>query len=238
MMNVRKFRVAACLLASLCLAPLAPAQVVRYDNHRSIRVFTPDKASVNQALELGGLLSCRPAVGSVDIEVAPEDMPALRASGLEFVVLHENIQELIDAEAATMEAARLQRGGTWFTAYKTYAEYDAYVDTLVALNPGIATRFSVGNSLEGREIFGIRITGPGSGKPQVAINACQHAREWIAPATAMYIADALVRGYGVDSGLTELVDSVDFHIILISNPDGFVYTHTNQRLWRKNRRNN
>lgn len=239
MMILRKLCLAASLLATLTLAPLAGAQpAVRYDGHRSVRVLTPDEAAVATALDIGGLLSCRPAIGTVDIHVAPADMQRLRDSGLAFVVLHEDIQALIDAEAAAMDAARQQRGGNWFLTYRTLAEYDDYVDTLVALNPAIATRFSVGTSLEGREIFGIRITGPGAGKPQVVLNGCQHAREWIAPAIGMYVADALIRGYGIDTELTGIVDTVEFHIIPIVNPDGYVYTHTSQRLWRKNRRNN
>ncbi len=234
----RKLRRLAIFAASLCTVAAAHAQSMRYDGHRALRVSIPDQAALSQVLEVGGLLSCRVGVGTVDVHIAPDRMAQFEALDLDFVVLHDNIQTLIDAERATMEAVAADRGASWFASYKTYAEYDAYVDALVALNPAIASRFSVGFSLEGREIFGIRITGPGSGKPQVALNGCQHAREWIAPAITIYTADQLIRGYGVDSDVTAIVDSVEFHIIPIVNPDGYVYSHTSQRLWRKNRRNN
>jgi carboxypeptidase A4 len=32
-------------------------------------------------------------------------------------------------------------------------------------------------------------------------------------------------------------DKVDFYIVPVLNPDGYEYTHTNDRLWRKNRKN-
>lgn len=35
-----------------------------------------------------------------------------------------------------------------------------------------------------------------------------------------------------------MVDNIEFHIIPNSNPDGYVYTHTNQRMWRKTRKPN
>ena len=65
-----------------------------------------------------------------------------------------------------------------------------------------------------------------------------HAREWISPATAMYIATYFTEMYGTDSELTAILDKVTFHIVPMQNPDGYEYSHTNERLWRKNRRDN
>src|SRR4029450_12339336 len=74
------------------------------------------------------------------------------------------------------------------------------------------------------------------------VNGCQHAREWIAVMTPMYVADALVREYGRDARITAALDRVDFYIVPVTNPDGFEFTYTpppvGDRMWRKNRRNN
>ncbi len=71
------------------------------------------------------------------------------------------------------------------------------------------------------------------------LNACQHAREWIAPMTDMYIADALTRRYHEDPRITRILDRVRFIIVPVSNPDGYVYSWTpGNRYWRKNRRPN
>ena len=52
--------------------------------------------------------------------------------------------------------------------------------------------------------------------------------------TVAYIANTLVTQYGVNSAVTSIVDHVEFFIIPLANPDGYVYTQTD-RMWRKNR---
>jgi hypothetical protein len=98
--------------------------------------------------------------------------------------------------------------------------------------------FVAGLSLEGREIRGIRITGPGADKPAVLVNSCQHAREWPPVMVNMYAADRLIAEYDLNPTVKGLVDDVEFFVIPIVNPDGYVYTWGPDRWWRKNRRDN
>jgi murein tripeptide amidase MpaA len=44
-----------------------------------------------------------------------------------------------------------------------------------------------------------------------------------------------VTTYNTDAAVKALVDKFDFYIIPVVNPDGFVYSQTTDRLWRKNR---
>jgi murein tripeptide amidase MpaA len=44
--------------------------------------------------------------------------------------------------------------------------------------------------------------------------------------------------YGVDTTITRMVNHAEIWIVPMVNPDGHQYSVTNQRLWRKNRRNN
>jgi murein tripeptide amidase MpaA len=53
--------------------------------------------------------------------------------------------------------------------------------------------------------------------------------------TVLFIVDKLLNGYKKDSTITKLLDNISFHIIPMINPDGFVYTHTTDRMWRKTR---
>ncbi len=48
----------------------------------------------------------------------------------------------------------------------------------------------------------------------------------------------LIRNYGTDPTLTGMLDRAVYYIVPLSNPDGYVYTWTTDRLWRKNRRTN
>lgn len=51
-----------------------------------------------------------------------------------------------------------------------------------------------------------------------------------------YLAYQLIDGYkSGDANATAFLDHYDFYFVPFHNPDGFVYTQTNDRLWRKNR---
>ncbi|KAF8677525.1 hypothetical protein RHS04_06041 [Rhizoctonia solani] len=72
-------------------------------------------------------------------------------------------------------------------------------------------------------------------KDRMVIQGAQHAREWIASATALYIAHALVTPEGEPGSLQHLLNKFDFTIIPVPNPDGYAYTWSTDRLWYKNR---
>lgn len=60
-------------------------------------------------------------------------------------------------------------------------------------------------------------------------------REWIAPSSALFIADQLIKGIDNDPQIRDLVTQFDFYILPVFNVDGYVYSHTVNRLWRKTR---
>ena len=52
-----------------------------------------------------------------------------------------------------------------------------------------------------------------------------------------YLAYQLIDGYKKgDANVTTFLDYYDFYLVPFHNPDGFLYTQTNDRLWRKNRK--
>jgi len=121
--------------------------------------------------------------------------------------------------------------------YHTYAEHIALINQMVTTYPNISSRVTIGTSIEGREIVAIRIgRNWGSDKPHIIYNAAQHAREWIGPAVLAYFITELCEKYGSVAEITRLVDEVDFSLVTITNPDGYLWTWSNDRLWRKNRR--
>ena len=67
----------------------------------------------------------------------------------------------------------------------------------------------------------------------IFIEANVHAREWIASATATYILNELLRSS--DPEIQAISESVDWYILPVLNPDGFEYTRSTNRNWRKSR---
>ncbi|KXN65050.1 putative carboxypeptidase precursor [Conidiobolus coronatus NRRL 28638] len=99
---------------------------------------------------------------------------------------------------------------------------------------------SIGKTVEGRDIFSIDITDKTrcGKKKDIVYLAGLHAREWIAPATASYIANRLLVEAETDKQVQSHLRHFVYRIIPSGNPDGYEYTRNTDRLWRKNRRNN
>jgi len=88
-------------------------------------------------------------------------------------------------------------------------------------------------------VFG---TTSNKGKPKGADSRCgflitgaQHAREWVASASALYIAHALLADSSEEFSLARLLERYNFYIVPVPNPDGYVYTWEQDRFWYKNR---
>lgn len=214
---------------------------VRYDGHKMVRVQITSDADLATMRKLSpDIWSDAVGIGPVDYRIPPEAMDELAATGLNYEVMIDDLQVLIDKERAHLIESN--KGGAiagddWFLDYKTYDQVNARIDELVAQYPTLASRINVGTSLQGRSIFGIKVTSPnGSNKSAALFNGAQHAREWVAVMVPMYLADRLLREYDIDPYVQDLMKRIEFYIVPISNPDGYVYSWTNDRYWRKNRR--
>jgi hypothetical protein len=131
--------------------------------------------------------------------------------------------------------------------YDVYRSFDEPINgikdqlhTIAATYPHIAQLKSIGNSIQQRPILAMRLTNEkaGGGKPQVLFLATHHAREWVATEMAMRLIKYLTSSYGSDARVTDLLDTVEVWIIPVANPDGYQFTFTTERLWRKNLRDN
>ena len=60
-----------------------------------------------------------------------------------------------------------------------------------------------------------------------------HAREWASPAYCQWFINNLLNG-----DFAAYTSDIKFLVQPIVNPDGYQYTHNNDRMWRKNRKPN
>ena len=56
--------------------------------------------------------------------------------------------------------------------------------------------------------------------------------EWISPATVFWMMHELIEN---DANHTDVTEKLDWYILGLVNPDGYAYTRSNDRLWRKTR---
>uniref|UniRef100_A0A0P6D443 Zinc carboxypeptidase n=1 Tax=Daphnia magna TaxID=35525 RepID=A0A0P6D443_9CRUS len=161
----------------------------------------------------------------------------LLSKGMQPSTLMDDVQSFLDRRQA--ENANSIAAGSRFTeTYHTYEEIIDYLNQLANSNPLVSVS-RIGVTDESRDIVTARISsGGGDTKPAIYLECGMHAREWIAHSTCIWIIDELSTLYGQIPEITGLLDRFDWFITPVSNPDGYVHSWLNDRLWRKNRKIN
>jgi carboxypeptidase T len=213
--------------------PAAPAEVVGAYQVSDVR--TPARL---HALRAAGVTVETVEHGVADIVATPAEVRALRRLGLRV--------EAVPAEPPAGRASG-DVGVLGFppadSRYHDYAELTAEVNAVVAAHPGIARRFSLGTSFQGRDLIGVKISdnvAADESEPEVLFTHHQHAREHLTVEMAVYLLHLFTDDYGTDARLTGIVNSREIWILPDVNPDGGEYdiaTGT-YRSWRKNRQPN
>jgi len=131
--------------------------------------------------------------------------------------------------------------------YDVYKSFDApktgiraQLNKIKATYPHICQLKTIGYSIQDRPMLAMRLTNEKikGEKPQVLFLATHHAREWVATQMAMRLIKYLAANFGSNSRVTDLLNTTEVWVIPVGNPDGYQYTFTNERLWRKNLRDN
>ena len=231
-------RLCCCLFLAL-VTPIVSAQNrVRYDDRVVVRTEIDDLRELRTMLAIGGQLwSESMGVGTIDFMIPDDRIEALKRTGIDFEILVPDVQSVIDDELARIEAAQGGiAGGGFFSEYQERESLIDFYDALASARPDLVTSRIIGTSTEGRPIPAYTICGSdAANRPGLYVVTGAHSREWIAPATIAYLADALVNRYGIDSRITDLVDGLAWHIVPMANPDGYEHSWNVDRLWRKTR---
>ncbi|KAL1893040.1 hypothetical protein Sste5346_006721 [Sporothrix stenoceras] len=170
------------------------------------------------------------------------------------VVMHEDLEAAIAEETNYEEYQTGSANTTWFQSFHPYADHMQFLEDVQARHPEHTELVSSGLSLDGRNLTGLRVFGSGRGqikRPAVVFHGTVHAREWIATMVVEYLAFQLAEATSQAADTTmsfdnkttygniaSLLETYDVYAFPIVNPDGFVYTQTTDRLWRKNRQTN
>ncbi|KRZ33868.1 Carboxypeptidase B2 [Trichinella pseudospiralis] len=116
-------------------------------------------------------------------------------------------------------------------------DFDNYDKPIIAFVPPTSAN-SLIESLEKSNISYNNITDvfrKNSTKNSIWIDAGMHAREWIAPATAVYLLHQLAENYENTKEIQSILDKYNFYILPVVNPDGYDYSWKSERFWRKSR---
>ncbi|WP_242611095.1 M14 family zinc carboxypeptidase [Blastococcus saxobsidens] len=233
---------ATTVLIGLTTAGLSTPAAAVPDEFRPqlVTVDTPTRADKALLQTLG--LDLTEHAGHDYVEVVlhtPADLAALLGAGLGFDV---RIPDLLAREAENNRINAAYAAATTTSplpsgrdAYRTLADYNADMAALESDRPDLVKRFALPHrSLDGREIFGVEIGkdvhGPDRGLPVFVMLGVHHAREWPSGENAMEFAVDLVRNYGTDRRITDLVDRSRVVVVPVVNVDGFELSRTDGEL--------
>ncbi|KAL3998998.1 Zinc carboxypeptidase family protein [Acanthocheilonema viteae] len=187
----------------------------------------------------------------VQEEMKDKFLKSMKAHNISYSIMISDVEEKI---SKLREKANRSRQYNWLrddpsslrrvhfnlAQYHSYTEIANYLDQLNAAYPDRTTVKTIGLTHEKRPIRLIKIGRPRTFvKAGIWIDGGIHAREWVSPATVLYMIDQLVTQYEVNPQIQRLVDEMDWFVVPLLNPDGYEYTRSSTnpevRLWRKNR---
>lgn len=125
--------------------------------------------------------------------------------------------------------------------YKNPSEIE---DILIEFNnkyPSLTKLVSIGKSLEGRDIWAIKITenaeDEDATKPVVLFNSMHHAREIMTPEVSIDIIEYLLKNYNSKSDVKNWLNTTVIWVMPMFNVDGNNKMWSDDKFWRKNTRN-
>jgi hypothetical protein len=229
-------------LVGLTTAGLTTPAAAESDEFRPqlVTVDTPTDADKALLQTLG--LDLTEHAGQDYVEVVlhtADDVAALAGAGLGYDV---RIPDLVAREAENNQANAAYAAATVSSplpsgrdTYRTLDDYNADMAALASAHPDLVKTFSLPHpSLDGKPINGIEIgqhvTGAEGGLPVFLMLGVHHAREWPSGEHAMEFAVDLVKNYGTDRRITDLVNRSRIVVVPVLNVDGFDKSRTDGEL--------
>src|SRR3954447_6254035 len=197
-----------------------------------VRVGTADAGILRRLDSLGVDVTENVRNGHADV-VAPSaaKLGLLQKLNLPFTIRSLDLRkDFARARAADARyAARVGAAGSPLpsgrTGYRTLANYQAELKTLVNDHPGLVRPVTLGQTFQGRPIHGVAISenvdAANDGRPVYLLVGEHHAREWPSGEIAMEFANYMIDGYGHDAQVTSLLKRERVVVVPIINVDGF-----------------
>ncbi len=171
--------------------------------------------------------------GRIYIVAGPDDLANLNMENIPYRI------ELQDFYPLSQESLSIQSGVNG--EFHSYAELEQELLELADAYPDLAKVEDIGDSLEQRNIYALKISDNVWAEEQeaaVIFLGCHHAREWISVEVPFLLGRYLAENYETNTEVRRLVNNCEIWIVPLVNPDGLEYSIHFYRYWRKNRRDN
>nr|XP_020449164.1 carboxypeptidase A1 isoform X1 [Monopterus albus] len=224
-----------------------------FEGHQVLRIVPKDDVQLSLIKDLEDIIEFEldfwrgvtDVAIPVDVRVPIHNLQSvkiyLETQDIEYSIMIEDLQVLLEEEQMSMATRVTEPRNTDnfdFSRYHTISEIYSFQDMLVAENPNLVSKIVIGQSYEGRPLNVLKFSTGGTNRPAIWIDTGIHSREWVTQASGTWFAKKIVTEYGQDPALTAILNNIDIFLEIVTNPDGFAYTHTSNRMWRKTRKPN
>ncbi|XP_038146327.1 carboxypeptidase B2 [Cyprinodon tularosa] len=159
----------------------------------------------------------------------------LQRHGITHEVLLSNADEIIEMQMRN-ESGDPRSGSTFYQRYHNLEDIYKWINRTAHENPTTVKAILIGSSYQKRPLYALKLSlNNRPNKKAMWIDCGIHAREWISPAFCLIFVQYSLSFYKVNSDITQILDNMDVYVLPVMNPDGYKYTWTKDRMWRKNR---
>jgi hypothetical protein len=145
--------------------------------------------------------------------------------GLKYTIRHTDLESFY-ASRLSVDLTRDFENGS-MGGYFTLNEAIEFIDDLILEYPDlISSKISIGQSLEGRDIWMIRMSDNPNldeDEPEILYTGLHHSREPMSYMNLLYFMKWLCENYSNDQQIENLLANRELYFVPIVNPDGLVY---------------
>ncbi len=204
--------------------------VFSLDIYKEIKIYTyeVDNFSILQSIGID-IDHIHKDDNSIQFAINDYDLNKLIVNNIDYEIIHEDLEAFylsrLDQNYSSRDFEYGSMGG-----YYTYNEITQNLDQLSSLYPDIISeKISIGTSLEGRDIWAIKISDNHEieeYEPQALYTGLHHAREPMSYMNLFYFMHWLGENYITDTLAQHIVDNRELWFIPAINPDGLVYNQS------------
>ncbi|XP_073487875.1 carboxypeptidase A6 [Aquarana catesbeiana] len=165
----------------------------------------------------------------------------LQQANMEYKILVKNLQKVIEKQSSS-RAKRKRRSLLKYDYedFHTLEEIEKWMHHMNRTHSNLVHMFSIGTSYEGRPLYVLKLgtkpsTSKKSYKREIWMDCGIHAREWIGPAFCQWFVKEAINTYKSDRFMKKMLDFLYIYVMPVLNPDGYRYSWTHDRFWRKTR---
>nr|XP_024644976.1 mast cell carboxypeptidase A isoform X1 [Macaca nemestrina] len=237
------------IATTLAIAP------VRFDREKVFRVKPQDEKQADIIKDLAktneldfwypGATHHVAANMTVDFRVSEKESQAIQSAldqnKMHYEILIHDLQEEIEKQFDVKEDIP---GRHSYAKYNNWEKIDfalkivAWTEKMMDKHPEMVSRIKIGSTVEDNPLYVLKIGKKNERRKAIFMDCGIHAREWVSPAFCQWFVYQATKTYGRNKIMTKLLDRMNFYILPVFNVDGYIWSWTKNRMWRKNRSKN